>query len=107
WGLHCPEEGFHIEGRAEKASKVVERGRVLLAPIRFGAGLKGKLVEAMQCGTPSVTTKVGAEGIAGDLPWSGAIAEDPREIAARAAALYTDQSRWEEAQKQGQSIINE
>ena len=106
WDLHRPAEGFHIEGRAEKASEVVEKGRVLLAPIRFGAGLKGKLVEAMQCGTPSVTTKVGAEGIAGDLPWSGAIAEDPWEIATRAAALYTDQSRWEEAQKQGQSIIN-
>jgi hypothetical protein len=37
--------------------------------LRFGAGIKGKLLEAMQCGTPSVTTGIGAESMQGYLPW--------------------------------------
>src|SRR5699024_7289551 len=104
--LHCPAEGFHIEGRVEKASEVVERGKLLLAPIRFGAGLKGKLVEAMQCGTPSVTTRMGAEGIAGELSWGGAIADSPEEIALAAVAFYNDRGAWKSAQKKGATIIN-
>ena len=54
--LHQPADGFIVKGRAEDAKEVVRNARVMLAPIRYGAGLKGKLIEAMQCGTPSVTT---------------------------------------------------
>jgi glycosyltransferase involved in cell wall biosynthesis len=40
----------------------------MLAPLRFGAGIKGKLLEAMQCGTPNITTtSIGAESMHGDL----------------------------------------
>ncbi|SMO78936.1 glycosyltransferase family 4 protein [Fodinibius sediminis] len=106
WQLHKPEEGFVIQGRAEDAAAVVRQARVSLAPLRFGAGLKGKLVEAMQCGTPSVTTTVGAEGMAGDLPWSGDIAEKKRDIASAAVKLYTDRNVWQEAQQKGRDIIN-
>jgi glycosyltransferase involved in cell wall biosynthesis len=48
-----------IRGRAADANEVVQQARVVLAPLRFGAGIKGKLVEAMLCGTPSVTTSIG------------------------------------------------
>ena len=48
-------------GRAPNLS-VLGRARVLLAPLRFGAGLKGKVVEAWARGTPVVTTPIGAEG---------------------------------------------
>ena len=61
--LHNEKEGFLIKGRAVSAKEVIENARVLLAPIRFGAGLKGKLLEAMNYGTPSVTTSIGSEGI--------------------------------------------
>lgn len=105
--MHNPENGFFIEGRAESAEEVIGSARVCLAPLRFGAGLKGKLVEAMNCGTPSVTTDIGAEGINGELPWSGEIANNPDDFAAAAVKLYTDKSRWMEAQGNGIRIINE
>jgi len=107
WQLHKQEEGFCIKGRAESAAEVVSQARVCLAPLRFGAGLKGKLVEAMQCGTPSVTTPIGAEGLSGSLNWSGIIADQPADFANAAVKLYTDISRWKNAQQQGIKIINQ
>lgn len=104
--LHQPDEGFYIKGRAEDAGSVMRSARVCLAPLRFGAGLKGKLAEAMLCGTPSVTTTVGAEGMAGDLNWNGILADQPEEIATAAVTLYTDKQRWQQAQQQGRVIIN-
>lgn len=104
--LHRPEEGFYIKGRAENAKAVVKNARVCLAPLRFGAGLKGKLIEAMQCGTPSITTDIGAEGINGELEWSGVIANRPDEFATAAVELYNNETKWKESQKNGVRIIN-
>ncbi|MDZ7682062.1 MAG: glycosyltransferase [Fodinibius sp.] len=104
--LHSPAQGFCVKGRAEDARAVVRRSRVCLAPLRFGAGLKGKLVEAMQCGTPSVTTPIGAEGIIGDGAWAGDIVTESSKIVEAAVALYTNRDRWEKAQDRGVEIIN-
>jgi O-antigen biosynthesis protein len=61
--LNDPATNFHVKGRADDAVEVVKNARVSLAALRFGAGLKGKLTEAMSCGTPVVTTEAGAEGM--------------------------------------------
>lgn len=105
--LHQPKNGFFIMGRAVNANEVVKKARVVLAPIRFGAGLKGKLLEAMQCGTPSVTTTIGAEAMSGDLNWNGFIEDDPQEFAKKAIVLYQDENLWKQSQKNGIVIINE
>jgi O-antigen biosynthesis protein len=104
--LHKPQENFMIMGRADNAFEVVENARIVLAPIRFGAGSKTKLLEAMKCGTPSVTTKIGAEGMFGALPWNGKITEKTEEIIEAAFNLYTDKNLWEEAQHNGVLIVN-
>lgn len=103
--LHQPKEQFHIMGRAEDAQQVVRNARVVLAPIRFGAGIKGKLTEAMQCGTPSVTTIVGAESMYGKFPWNGTIVDDPYLFVEAAAQLYTNKKEWVQAQQNGFTII--
>jgi glycosyltransferase involved in cell wall biosynthesis len=105
--LHNPRERFLVLGRAKNAFEVVSKARVVLAPLRFGAGAKGKLIEAMQCGTPSVTTTVGAESMHGGLPWSGSIADDPVAIAKAAVELYQDQNSWKQAQQNGVAIVNQ
>ena len=104
--LHQAKEGFNIMGRAANAEEAVKSARVCLAPLRFGAGIKGKLTEAMQCGTPSVTTDIGAEAMHGELPWSGVIVNTPEEIATAAIKLYTDKDAWQTAQQNGVNIIN-
>lgn len=103
--LHQSKEGFYIMGRADDAQEVVKNSRIVLAPLRFGAGIKGKLVEAMQCGTPSVTTNIGAESMCGDLPWNGVIVDNAQVFADAAVQLYQDKTLWHEVQKNGFKII--
>lgn len=105
--LHQPTERFLVMGRAEDAAEVVSKARVVLAPLRFGAGAKGKLLEAMQCGTPSVTTSIGAESMHGHLAWNGIISDEPEAIAQAAVRLYGDRNLWEQAQRNGLNIINQ
>ena len=105
--LHKPTERFYIMGRAKSAVEVVQNARVVLAPIRFGAGAKGKLLEAMVCGTPSVTTTVGAESMFGSLPWNGLIADEIETIVESAVNLYTDEKLWKQSQLNGIRIVNE
>lgn len=104
--LHNKKEGFLIEGYTPDAEHVFKEARVCLAPLQFGAGLKGKLFDAMRTGTPSVTTTIGAEGMHGALDWNGAIENTPEEFAEKAVFLYQEQFSWEQAKKNGQHILN-
>lgn len=103
--LHQPDKGFHIMGWAENAPAVIKQARVCLAPLRFGAGIKGKLTEAMVCGTPSVTTAIGAEGMQDNIPWSGIVANDAEGLAAAAVRLYEDETLWQAAQHHGLTML--
>ena len=104
--LHNKKEGFIVKGFVEDANEVVENAKVVLAPLSYGAGIKGKLTEAMLCGTPSVTTTIGVEGMAGDFPWNGFVADDFSNFALKAVELYTNKPVWEQAQLNGIDIIN-
>lgn len=105
--LSKPDNGFLIKGRASDAKEVIGKARVLLAPLRFGAGIKGKLVEAMQCGTPSITTSIGAEGIVLGNKWNGVIADDPGQFADAAVELYQNQDYWQTSQQAGFEILKD
>jgi glycosyltransferase involved in cell wall biosynthesis len=93
--LHDEKSGFLVKGWVCDAVLAMQSAKVCLAPLRFGAGIKGKLAEAMYCATPSVTTDVGAESMQTKLPWAGAIANDPQTIADAAVKLYQDESIWQ------------
>ena len=103
--LHNEREGFLVHGRAGSAQEVVQKAKVLLAPLRFGAGLKGKLLDAMRWGTPTVTTEIGAEGMAWKGLWNGVIANGAEEIAEAAAALYKERPLWKQARATGFRIL--
>ena len=105
--LHQEKDRFLVHGRAADALTAISSHRVLIAPIRFGAGLKGKFIDAMKSGTPSVTTTIGAEGMAGNMEWPGAIADQPEQFVSSATALYLDELQWTEARRNGLKIINE
>lgn len=103
--LHAPKQGFYIKGRAENALETLQKAKVLLAPLRFGAGLKGKLLDALLTGTPSVTTSIGMEGMADSLPWAGAIADTPEEFAQQAIRLYKEEEYAKGVQQNAVKIL--
>ncbi len=71
--------------------ELLQRVRLSVAPLRFGAGIKGKVLEAIEAGLPVVTTQVGAEGIPNP---DGAIsvADTPQAFASRVVELYRSEA---------------
>ncbi|SDS48086.1 Glycosyltransferase involved in cell wall bisynthesis [Maribacter dokdonensis] len=104
--MHNPKEKFLVHGRADNVDAIMQNAKVCLAPLRFGAGIKGKLLSAMQNGTPSVTTTLGAEGMHGILDWNGYIENDHSAFVAAAVRLYTKKEAWQTAQDQAKTLIN-
>lgn len=92
--LHNDAQGFIIKGWAESAQDVISSARVLLAPIRFGAGIKGKLLDAMRAQTPSVTTWLGAEGIIEAASVEGILEGNSREKINHREAINTMSAQW-------------
>jgi len=104
--LHNPKTGFLVKGWAKDAFEVMEQSRLCLAPLRFGAGIKGKLLDAMMMQTPSITTDIGSEGMHDQQPWPGIIANDVSEFVAAAVSLYNDQQAWSKAQKNAHVLLS-
>ncbi len=105
--LHSDKDGFLIRDRADDVQQVMQSARVCLAPLRFGAGIKTKLADAMVAGTPSVTTDIGAEGMSGGLNWAGSIHNQAEEFAKAAVALHENSSEWVTTQKNGFNILQQ
>jgi len=104
--MHSPKNGFLVHGWVSDLSTEIQKARLVLAPVRFGAGIKGKLAKAMQNGTPSITTAIGQEGMAKGMPWPGRIADNDIDFATIAQELYLDKHVWSSAQERGVAIIN-
>lgn len=105
--LHAPKQGFLIKGRAPSAAHVMLQARVCLAPLRFGAGIKGKLLDAIATQTPSVTTQIGIEGITSATNWPGNVAEDETAIAEAAVDLHENTNTWHAASTKCLSLFDQ
>ena len=103
--LHNEQDGFLIKGRAENVADVFPKAKVLLAPIPYGAGLKGKLLESMQFGLPNVTTPMGAEAMHGNQDWNGFITNTDEDFITKAITLYQDKILWLQAQQNGIQLL--
>ena len=104
--LHNEKQGFLIKGWADDAIETISQYRICLSPLRFGAGMKGKLADAMLSGTPSITTSMGAESMQDGYDWPGFVYDTPEEIANSAIELYQDEKVWLEKQQNGITIVN-
>ena len=100
-------KGIHFCGRAEDALKTLERYRVNLAPLRFGAGQKGKVADGYCSGTPTVATPIAAESMNGPIDWGCPLHSDAVSFAQAAMEVYTQPERWQRVQQQGYRIVEE
>jgi glycosyltransferase involved in cell wall biosynthesis len=106
-------DGVDVLGRVEDATKTLANFRLTLAPLRFGAGIKGKVLDSWASGTPCVTTAIGVEGLTPDklvIPdefYCELLAANPDEMVERAVTLYTDKIKWNSYQSTAISVIKE
>ena len=90
-GEHVIVDGFVSD---EELSRLYHSCKVVVAPLRYGAGVKGKIIEALYNRSAVVTTSIGAEGIPSEnAPF--AIADTPEDFAKAVLAAYMDRSVWE------------
>jgi glycosyltransferase involved in cell wall biosynthesis len=101
YGAYPPEEvmawnnvknGIEVKGSALTLDEVFESARVNLAPLRFGAGVKGKIMEGFRYGVPCVSTKIGSEGLFGQFP--GYEANTAQDFANACVKLHEDEREW-------------
>jgi glycosyltransferase involved in cell wall biosynthesis len=92
--LNNVKSGFLVHGWVEDLSTEIAKSRILIAPLRFGAGLKSKILEAFNVGTPSATTAIGAEGIEQKPNFSGVIGDCDDEWISAIVHIYKNESAW-------------
>jgi len=88
----------------ERLLQFYASARVAVVPLRVGAGMKGKVIEALHYGIPLVTTPVGAQGLDG-LESVVAISADENVIAEEICALLRDDERWKQASRKQMEYI--
>ncbi len=94
-------ENFLVHGFVDDIDKVLLSSRVLLAPIKFGAGLKGKVIDAMRNGTPCVLSDIAAEGVFESSEYDNHVSNDEDAFIEKAMDLYTNEDLWKSTQNIG------
>jgi len=111
-GDHAPPELQHYASDAVKLTgyvadvdSILHNCRAMIAPLRFGSGMKGKIGQALSYGLPVVTTSIGAEGMGLDTGREVMIADAAREFAAALIRLYQDATLWQKLSDNGYNHI--
>ncbi|HLL73873.1 MAG TPA: glycosyltransferase [Pyrinomonadaceae bacterium] len=100
-------EGVRVLGYVPDLEPLLARARVFVAPVRFGAGVKGKIGEALAHGLPVVTTAVGAEGMGLSDGEHAMIRDDPAGLAEAVVELYESRELWQRLSRRGRERIEE
>ena len=133
YGAFCPDSliahnhknnkshGIHVHGFEPDLAEIFgQDGGILLAPLRFGAGIKGKIVDAWTFGMPVVTTPIGSEGMTvvhksetetetkteGEF-FAGNVASTLKEFCEKAISLAKNPEDYRKAQARGKFLLKE
>jgi glycosyltransferase involved in cell wall biosynthesis len=79
----------------------------MVAPLQYGAGMKGKVTQSLAAGLPVVTTKLGAEGLNAVDGRDMFIEDDPQTFATRVIQLYGDDETWRAMSASGRSLVED
>ncbi len=94
-----------VSGAVPDTAPFLRQARVSIAPVRYGAGMIGKVAEAMAAGTPVVTTPIGASGVGAVNGRDLLTAERPEDFAAAVGALLRNRALWRRLQREGRARI--
>ncbi len=111
-GSHAPREvealatsRVDVRGWVAELEPLLDAARALVAPVRFGAGMKGKVTQGLAAGLPIVTTPVGAEGLDASDGEQMLIGDTAEALAERILRVVEDDALWQSLSQQGQELI--
>lgn len=100
-------ESIKVRGYLASLAEVYRRICVTVAPLRFGAGVKGKISQSLAHGVPVVTTWIGAEGMGLTHCENAMICEKPGEFASAVVRLLEDGELWEKLSQAGLKVADD
>ncbi len=103
--LSLANDSVIVTGWVPKVEPYLNKCRIAVIPLRFGAGNKGKVGQALAFGLPMVTTSVGAEGMGIADGQHAFIADDAETFTQRTIELYNNKNIWEKFSVNGQRLI--
>lgn len=98
--------GIEVTGFVPETGPFLDAARVSVAPLRYGAGMKGKVGEALGRGIPVVTTSIGAEGMGLVDGEHVLVADAPQAFAEQVLRLYRDAELWERLSAAGRALLD-
>ncbi|MBM4329738.1 MAG: glycosyltransferase [Deltaproteobacteria bacterium] len=98
-------EHIIVTGYVPDLSPYLSKARISLSPLRYGAGMKGKIGEALSWGLPVVTSSIGAEGMGLVDGRDVLISDEPEQFAAQVARLYRDKEMWNRLSANGKNKV--
>src|SRR5690606_21491421 len=100
-------ENIEIVGFADSLFEMFNNAKVFVAPLLSGAGIKGKVLEAMAHGVPTIISPVAAEGTKLSNKISTLIAKTPDEWVNQINLLYHDEKLWEKIRQNANTVAEE
>lgn len=98
-------EGITVTGFVQDLEPFVDRAAVAIAPLRYGAGMKGKVTNALASGIPVVTTAIGAQGLPLVDGLHCRIADAPESFATAVIETVTEQGKYAKIAAEGQLLV--
>lgn len=96
---------FHFLGYVQNIENYFKESRIMVAPLRYGAGVKGKIGQSFEYFLPVVTTEIGAEGMKLSNGRNALIKDDAKDFADAMINLYTDKELWERLSKNSEESL--
>jgi GT2 family glycosyltransferase/glycosyltransferase involved in cell wall biosynthesis len=94
-----------VTGMAPDLTRYLKYAKLSVAPLRFGAGLKGKILSSLGAGLPCVTTSIGLEGTGLTPDENIVVADSPEDIARRVVEVYRDKALWQKLADNGYRFV--
>jgi glycosyltransferase involved in cell wall biosynthesis len=98
-------DGVRVLGYVEDIDPLLDAARISIAPLRYGAGVKGKINQAMAFGLPVVATPMAAEGMGLRDGEELLVAESPQDFADAIVRLYGDEPLWQRLAEGGRDNV--
>jgi GT2 family glycosyltransferase/glycosyltransferase involved in cell wall biosynthesis len=99
--------GVRFVGYVSDLDPVLARYRLSVAPLLYGAGIKGKLGMSMGAGVPCISTTIGAEGMGIVDGVHALVRDDPKGFAEAVVTLYGDPGLWEKISEKGRRLVED